>query len=109
MKNLLQFVGLVLSVTSGGCLLGCAGKNADITQDQQEARLDNAMSRLEDANFVGDIDVELNGGGSPLGLHARQSFWLGPAESTVSVKAKGKIDYTQIPRPKAQSDTLAPK
>jgi hypothetical protein len=101
MSNLLRFVGLVLSVSTGGCLIGCAGANADITQDQQEVRLDNAMSRLEDANFVGAIDIDVTGGGSPVGAHARQSFWLGPAESTVSVKAKGAVDYTKDPRPSA--------
>jgi hypothetical protein len=109
MRDLLRFVGLVLSVTSGGCLVGCANANTDITQDQQEARLDNTMSRLEDANFVGDIDVQSDSGGSVLGAHARQSVWLGPAESTLHVKAKGKVDYTQLPRVKPAPATPAPK
>jgi hypothetical protein len=67
------------------------------------------MARLEDANFVGDIDLETDSGGSPLGIHARQSFWAGPAESTLRVKAKGRVDYTQMPRPKGQPATPAPK
>ncbi len=92
----------------GGILAGCAGKNPDLTQKEQEQRMDNSMDRLEDANFIGDIDMEANSGGSPVGAHASQSFWLGPKDAIFRLKCKGSVDFTKPPRERSPAKNEPP-
>lgn len=88
-------------------LAGCASapkteaeaKASAINSQKNLAVLGAAMDALEDANFEGEVVLET--GGSPLGFHARQSFWAGPAESVFRVN--GRVDFTKVPRPSEPS------
>jgi hypothetical protein len=91
-----QFLARVVGVTAllalSGCLGGCAGKDATFAEKQQS--LEAMTDTLRKSNFVGDVD--LNMGGSPLGLNAATNWSLGPAQSTLHVK--GGVDFTKPPR-----------
>ena len=71
---------------------GCAPKNATFEQHEQHAIA--MMDHLREARFKGH--VRFAEGGSFLGVHFRESAWLGPSDSTLDFA--GDVDFTVPPR-----------
>ena len=84
-------LGAILAI---GLVGGCSGKSKDISQVQQEERIDNFVDRLRQARFKGRAWVRL--GGSPLAFHMTQSFEVGSKQSDMGFE--GDMDFTQAPR-----------
>jgi hypothetical protein len=98
MRTIIVLILLAL----GGCLAGCAGKDATFAEKQQS--LEAMTDTLRKSNFVGEVD--LNMGGSPLGINAATNWSLGPAQSTLHVT--GAVDFTKAPRAPEVVPTLKP-
>lgn len=93
MKWITWLVGWIVAVIlSGGCSSNAAGR--DLTFEQKQARLESTLKALEQANFVGE--VELDHAGTPLKAGIKQEVYLGSDSSKLRVL--GKVDFTQPPR-----------
>lgn len=91
----------VLAMIVFACSLfpGCAGKDAPFAEKQQA--MATMLDGLRQSNFNGDIDLNL--GGSPLGLNAATNWSLGPSQSTLHVR--GEVDFTKAAR---AAETVVP-
>ena len=88
-------MGIVAAIVCGaGCLMntGCA---KDATFDQRQQTLAGTLDALRQSRFKGEVDLNL--GGSPLGVNYGGFASLGPQQSTLHVR--GEVDFTNPARP----------
>lgn len=94
MKRTLGFIPVLVLLT--GCLYstGCiSGKDLSFEEKKQAQAV--FVEGLKDGEFEGEVDMELDHSGSPLGFNNTNRVSLGSDQSHLRLRAKGKVKFTK--------------